>query len=155
MGLRDTFQQEMKSAMRAKNDPIALSTIRLIIAALKDRDIAARQKANDDGITDDEILLMLQSMIKQRRESIKAYTEANRQELADIEANEIAIIERFLPEMMNDEAVSKVISDAIAEVKAESVRDMGKVMSILRARHAGKMDFAIGAEKLKQALTTS
>ncbi len=154
MSLRDTFQTEMKTAMKSK-DNTALSTIRLIMAALKDRDIAARQKGNDDGISDDDILLMLQSMIKQRKESIKAYTEANRQELADIEATEIAIIERFLPEMMDEDAMQQAITDAIAEVKAESVRDMGKVMGILRARHAGKMDFAAGAEKLKQALTNS
>lgn len=149
--MRDTLAKALKEALKAKND-VALSTIRLITAALKDRDIAARSAGNSDGIPDDEILGMLQTMIKQRTESAKMYRDGDRPELADGEEAEITIIQQFLPEQLDSDAVQKAISEIIAESEAASVKDMGKVMAELKTRFAGQMDFGMASQMVKAAL---
>lgn len=149
--MRDTLAKALKEALKAKND-VALSTIRLITAALKDRDIAARSAGNSDGIPDDEILGMLQTMIKQRTESAKMYRDGDRPELADGEEAEITIIQQFLPEQLDSDAVQNAITEIIAESEAASVKDMGKVMAELKTRFAGQMDFGMASQMVKAAL---
>lgn len=149
--LRDTFQDQLKQAMHAK-DELATSTIRLILAALQDRDIALRGKGNWDGIGDDEILSMLQSMIKQRRESIKMYEVGKRFDLVEREAAEIKVIERFLPAQLSDEDIRAAIDACIAETGAAGVKDMGKVIAELKKRHAGQMDFSKASGMVKDRL---
>jgi uncharacterized protein YqeY len=139
--LRARFTEALKDSMRAKNER-ATGTLRLILAALKDRDIAARGKGNHEGIPEEEIAQMLQSMIKTRRESITLYEQGGRVELADQEREEIVVIEGFLPKQMSEEEVAAAIKAAIAEAGATSIKDMGKVMAALKARHAGRMDFS-------------
>ena len=139
MDIRSNFNNSLKEALKNK-DQVALSTIRLITAALKDRDIAARSKGNNEGIGESDILSMLQSMIKQRNDSIKMYRDAGREELAEQEEAEITVIEKFLPAQLNDEELSKAIDEAITETGAESVKDMGKVMGILKSKYAGQID---------------
>lgn len=138
--------------MRAK-DQRAVSTVRLILAALKDRDIAARGKGNADGIGEPELLSMLQTMIKQRRESIEAYAKGNRPDLVDQEKGEIEIIERFLPRQLDETAVRAAIREAIAETGAGGIKDMGKVIAKMKERHAGQMDFARASAMVKEALS--
>ena len=141
MSIRDEFTTALKESLKNK-DQVAMSTIRLITAAMKDRDIAARGSGNMDGIADAEILSMMQSMIKQRQESSKTYREHDRVELAEREEAEITVIERFLPQQMSAEETDKAISDIIAEVDASSIKDMGKVMNELNTRFAGQLDMA-------------
>lgn len=150
--LRDRIVEAQKTAMKAK-DTAALAAVRLIQAALKDRDIAARSSGNQDGISDDDILSMLQSMIKQRRDSIDMYEKGGRPELAEKEAKEIEVIESFLPEQMDDAAVAEAIDAVIKELGAESMKDMGRVMATLKERHAGEMDFAKASGAVKSKLT--
>lgn len=150
--LRDRITEALKTAMREK-DQAALSAARLIQAALKDRDIAARSKGNMDGIPDDEILSMLQSMIKQRRDSIDMYEKGGRPELAEKEAKEIEIIEGFLPEQMDDDAMGAAIDEVIREFEASSMKDMGRVMGALKERHAGSMDFGKASGLVKTKLS--
>ena len=149
--LRSELSDALKVGMKAK-EKRTVSTVRLILAALKDRDIAARGKGNLDGIGEDDIRLMLQSMIKQRHESIALYEKGGRLELAEEEADEIKIIQRFLPAQMNDEERAAAISDVIAEVEAKSLKDMGRVMAALKERCAGRMDFAKASATVKQQL---
>jgi len=150
--LRSRITESLKTAMKAK-EPVALAAVRLIQAALKDRDIAARSKGNMNGIADDEILSMLQSMIKQRRDSIEMYEKGGRPELAEREAKEIDVIEGFLPEQMDDDAVDAAIAAAISELEAVSMKDMGRVMAVLKERHAGSMDFARASTQVKAKLS--
>lgn len=149
--MREKIAQAMKEALKQK-DQAALGTIRLISAALKDRDIAARSQDNPDGIADDEILAMFQTMIKQRNESAKMYIEGNRPELAEAEQDEIKIIQQFLPEQLDDEAVAEAIQSALTATESSSVKDMGKVMAHLKAEFAGQMDFSKASQMVKQAL---
>ena len=149
--LRDAFSERLKQAMRAK-DTRTLSTVRLILAALKERDVAARGSGNQEGIPDPEILRLLQGMIKQRRESIALYRQGNRPELAQQEEEEIAVIESFLPKQMSEEEIAGAAKAAIAETGAAGVKDMGKVMGLLRDRHAGIMDMARAGAVVKQLL---
>ena len=151
MTLRENFQTGLKEAMHAK-DKMALSTIRLISAALKDRDIAARSKGNTEGISDEEILAMLQTMIKQRRESIKMYEQGGRTELAEREAKEIQIIETFLPRQITGDEMTDAIDKVIDEEAATSIKDMGKVMATLRDKYTGQMDFGQASVCVKQRL---
>ena len=141
----------MKQALRNK-DQIALGTMRLILAALKDRDIAARGNGNPDGISDDEIFGLLQTMIKQRNESAKMYRDAGRPALADAEEAEIAIIKGFLPTQLNDEEMQAAIDSAIDQADASSVKDMGQVMGFLKSNYAGQMDFSVASQAVKAAL---
>jgi uncharacterized protein YqeY len=149
--LRTSFSDALKAAMRER-DAATVSTLRLILAALKDRDIAARPKGQADGIGDDEIATMLQGMIKQRRESIELYQKGARADLVDKEAKEIVVIERFLPQQMDESAMTQAIGEVVAAVGAASVKDMGKVMAELKARFAGQMDFAKASALVKQRL---
>jgi uncharacterized protein len=159
--LREAFTERLKAAMRAK-DTRTLSTVRLILAGLKERDVAARgptgqargpqAHGNPDGIPDAEILRLLQGMVKQRRESIALYRQGNRPELAMQEEAEIAIIESFLPRQMSDEEIAAAARSAIADTGAAGVKDMGRVMASLRERHAGIMDMAKAGAAVKQLL---
>ena len=149
--LREDIQAALKDAIKnGRNKEV--STLRLITAALKDRDIAARSKGNNDGINDDEFLGMLQTMIKQRQESAKLYREGGREELALSEEEEIETIRRFMPEQMDEAAIAAAITAALEETGAESIKDMGKVMGLLKQRHAGQMDFAVVSGMIKQKL---
>jgi len=149
--LREAFSERLKQAMRAK-DTRTVSTVRLILAALKDRDIAARPTGNTEGIGDPEILRLLQSMVKQRRESIALYRQGNRPELAAQEEAEIAVIESFLPKQMSDDEIAEAAKAAIAATGAAGPKDMGKVMTMLRERHAGVIDMARAGAVVKQLL---
>jgi hypothetical protein len=143
--LRARLNEELKTVMKAK-DERAVSTLRLILAALKDRDIAARDKGNTEGIDEAEIIDMLQKLVRQRRESIQLYEQGGRPELARREAEEITIIERYLPKPLGNEETAAAITAAIEEVGASSIKDMGRVMALLKERYAGRMDFArVGA----------
>jgi len=149
--LRTRLSESLKQAMLAK-EARAVSTLRLVLAALKDRDIAARGRGVADGIGEDEILQMLQSMIKQRRESIALYEQGGRLELAQQEQEEIAIIERFLPKAMSEAETEAAIKEVIAEIGATGIKDMGKVMASLRERFAGRMDFGKASGAVKKIL---
>jgi uncharacterized protein len=150
--LRDKLNEAMKEAMRAR-DQAALGTIRLILAKLKDTDIASRTEASREGVADDKILSMLQGMIKQRNESIVLYEKGNRADLVDKEKAEIAVIERFLPKQMDEAAVEAAVKEAVASSGAKSIKDMGGVMAALKAKYAGQMDFAKASAAVKKALT--
>ncbi len=151
--LRDKLNDAMKEAMRAR-DQAALGTIRLILAKLKDIDIAARTEASREGVADDKILSMMQGMIKQRNESIVLYEKGNRADLADKEKAEIVVIERFLPQQMDEAAVEAAVREAVAAAGATTVKDMGGVMAALKAKYAGQMDFAKASAAVKKALSS-
>ena len=150
--LRERLHEELKAAMKAK-EVRAVSTLRLSLAALKDRDIAARGKGNPDGIDEDEILQMLHTMVKQRREGITLYEKGGREDLAKQESEEIAIIERFLPSQMSDREIARAVAAIIKELKAGSLKDMGPTMAELRKRYAGQMDFAKASQLAKEKLS--
>ena len=137
--------------MKAKNPP-RVSTLRLIMAALKDRDIAARTEGKPDGIADEDILGMLGTMIRQRRDSVKMFRDGNREELALKEEAEISVIEEFLPRQMDDGEVAEACKSAIAETGAEGIKDMGRVMGAIKGRYAGQMDFGKASAKIKELL---
>ena len=149
--LRQTLSDALKTAMRDKEGR-TVATLRLIIAALKDKDIAARASDGDDQIDDNEILAMLQSMIKQRQESVKAFEEGGRPELAAQENEEIGIIRGFLPAQLEGEALTAAIDDVIAETGAESLKDIGPVMAALKARFPGQIDFAKASGVVREKL---
>ena len=149
--LREKLNDAMKDAMRAR-DQAALGTIRLILAKLKDTDIAARTEASREGVADDKILSLLQGMIKQRNESIVLYEKGNRADLADKEKAEIVVIERFLPQQMDEAAVQAAVNEAIAAAGATSIKDMGGVMAALKTKYAGQMDFAKASAAVKKTL---
>jgi uncharacterized protein YqeY len=152
MSIRTRFSDDLKAALRAKDEKV-VHTVRLILAALKDKDIAARPGGNTSGIDDAGILQMLNGMIKQRRDSIALYRQGNRPELAQKEQDEIDIIQRYLPQQMSAEEVAAAVKAAIAATGAAGVKDMGRVMAVLKERHAGSMDFAAASAVVKQQLT--
>jgi len=149
--LRDTLNEALKEAMRAR-DKAAVGAIRLILAKLKEVDIAARTEASREGVADDKILSMLQGMIKQRNESIQLFLKGNRADLADKEKAEIGVIERFLPQQMDEAAVEAAVKEAVASSGATSIKDMGGVMAALKAKYAGQMDFAKASAAVKKTL---
>jgi len=151
MSLRAQLNDAMKEAMKAK-DAKRLATVRLILAALKDRDIAARSETNKDLVGDDDILTLLAKMIKQREESASVYRQGGRPELAENEEAEIAVIRDFMPAQMDEAAMKDAVAKVIAEVGATSVKDMGKVMAVLKERFAGQMDFSKASAATKAAL---
>lgn len=151
MEKREEFTTAMKNAMKDKNQT-TLSTIRLIMAALKDKDIAARAQGKADGINEQEILSMLQSMIKQRHESAKMYCDAGREELAEREEAEIEVIEQFLPKQLGESEVQGIIAELITEMDAKEIKDMGKVMGALKERYAGQLDMSKASGAVKAAL---
>lgn len=150
--LRTRLSSDLKEAMRAK-EAARLATLRLILAAIKDRDIAARGEGAEGaaGVSDAEILAVLARMIKQRQDSARLYEEGGRPELAERERAEIAVIEGYLPRQLSEEETRLAIEAAIAETGAASVRDMGRVMAHLKARHTGQMDFAKAGAAVKEA----
>jgi len=150
--LRERLNEELKLAMKAKDSRV-VSTVRLILAALKDRDIAARGKDRTEGIDENEILQMLQTMVKQRRESIAQYEKGGRLDLVQQESEEIDIINRFLPAQLTDDEIERVVKDLISEVGAVGLKDMGRTMSALRERYAGQMDFAKASAVVKSQLS--
>jgi uncharacterized protein YqeY len=133
-------------------DSRTVSTVRLIVAALKDRDIAARSRGVTDGIPDEEVLQMLQQMVKQRRESITLYEQGNRLDLAQQETEEIDIISRFLPKQMSEAETTEAVKTVIGEIEAKSLKDMGRVMAVLKERFAGTMDFTKASSLVKGQL---
>lgn len=149
--LRKGLDDALKEAMKARKER-TVSTLRLILAALKDRDIAARSKGKSEGLSDEEILQLLQTMIRQRRESIELYKKGRREDLAQREAEEIEVIERFLPRQLDESEMESVIRAAIAETEARGLKDMGKIMAKLKADYAGQMDFAKASGVVKQLL---
>ncbi|MCX8227759.1 MAG: GatB/YqeY domain-containing protein [Sulfitobacter sp.] len=152
MELRTRITDAMKQAMKDKAAD-RLSTLRLINAAIKDKDIAARADGGDDGVGDPEVLAILGKMSKQRMESVRAYEEGGRLDLADREREEIQIIEEFLPRQLTEQESAKAVDDAIAEVGATSIRDMGKVIGLLKGKYAGQMDFGAVGPKVKDRLS--
>ena len=149
--LRQEINEALKTAMKAK-DRRATLTLRLILAALKDRDIAARGNGDDSGISDGAVLDMLQKMIKQRHDSIEQYQKGDRPDLVDQERQEIEIIGRFLPKQMNEAEMVDAIGTVIEELGADCIKDMGRTMGVLKKRCAGRMDFSKAALMVKQRL---
>ncbi|MGD9767769.1 MAG: GatB/YqeY domain-containing protein [Pseudolabrys sp.] len=150
--LRDKINDALKEAMKAKNER-AVSTLRLVNAALKNADIEARG-AGKPALGDAEVLTVLQKMIKQRQESKEMYEKGGRPELAQQEGEEIAIITSYLPQQMSDDEVKAAIDGAIKEIGAAGMKDMGKVIGALKAKYAGQMDFAKASGLVKQALSS-
>lgn len=150
--LRAKLTDDLKSAMKAK-DTVRLSTVRLALAAIKERDIEARASDNAEGITDQEILSVLGKMIKQRNDSAKQYEEGGRLELAEREQAEIEIIKDYLPEQMSEEDMVTAVSGAIDGLEASGLKDMGRVMALLKENHAGQMDFAKASQLVKDRLS--
>ena len=150
--MRDEINAALKQAMKDKNSN-RLSTLRLISAAIKDRDIAARSDGNDARVSDEEVLAILVKMVKQRQESARVYEEGNRLDLSERELSEIVIIEEFLPRQLSAEKTEAVIAQAITDTGAESIRDMGKVMGILKSKYTGQIDFGAAGALVKAALT--
>ncbi len=150
MSLRDAFTAKLKEAMLAR-DVARTSAIRMITAKLKDTDIAARPKGVDK-VPDEEIIAMLRTMVKSRRESVELYRQGNRPELAAKEEAEIAVIEEFLPAQMDETGISEAVIAAIAETGAQGIKDMGKVMAALRAKHAASLDMAKAGPVVKARL---
>ena len=151
--LRDRIAEALKTAMK-EQDQVAVSTLRLIRAAVKDRDIAARSRGGDGGIGEADILQVMQTMVRQRQEAIQLYEQGGRDELARREEQEIAVIREFMPRQLDDGEIAAAISAVIAETGAGSVKDMGKALGALRARHAGQMDFGKAAAMLKAELAS-
>jgi uncharacterized protein YqeY len=153
MSLRARLNDAMKEAMKAK-DAKRLATLRMVLAALKDRDIAARSETSRDLLGDDEILSLLAKMIKQREESAAAFDAGNRPELAAGERDEIAVIRSFMPAQMDEAETHAAIKGVIAELGATSIKDMGKVMAALKERYAGRMDFSKASAATKDLLNS-
>ncbi|ETX14324.1 aspartyl-tRNA amidotransferase subunit B [Roseivivax halodurans JCM 10272] len=151
MDLRTRITAATKQAMKNK-DATRLSTLRLISAAIKDRDIAARGEGAETGVGDGEILSILQKMVKQRQESVRTYEEGGRLDLAEQEEAEIEVIEEFLPKRMSEAEVDAAVDEAVAEIGASSIRDMGRVMGVLKTKYAGRMDFGAASPKVKARL---
>ena len=152
MSLRDKISSELKTAMKAR-DSERLATLRLVNAAIKDREIAARGDQGVSELTDADLTAVLTRMVKQRRDSARAYEEAARLDLAEKETAEIAVIESFLPRQLSDDEVTAAIEKVVAQTGASSVRDIGKVMAALKADYAGQMDFGKAGGLVKQKLT--
>ncbi len=148
---RTELSDALKDAMRAK-EARAVSTLRLILAALKDRDIAARGKGNSEGISDADILDLLQKMVRQRRESIELFEKGDRQDLADKEAEEIVVIQRFLPKQLDPDQMQGAVQEVIEELGAATIKDMGRVMAALKERYAGRMEFGKASALVKERL---
>ncbi len=148
--LREDLQNALKEAMKEKN-MLEVNAVRMIIAGLKEKDVEARGKGKKQA-EDAELLSMMQTMIKQRNESIKLYNDGHRPELAEKEQAEIKIIERFLPKQLSVEETTDAIKNIIAQTGAQSIKDMGKVMAALRGQYAGQMDFGKASEIIKQLL---
>ena len=152
MTIRETVKNNLKKAMIEKNIDL-INTLRLVTAAIKDKDILAKGKGNTDGINDEEIILLLQTMIKQRKSSIELYLQGKRVDLAKREENEIKIISNFLPKQLSNEEINIIIDNIIKSSGASSMKDMGKVINLIRDQYNGKIDFGIVSKFIKSKLT--
>lgn len=151
--LREQIDTALKAAMKAKDDKLRVSTLRLINAAIKDRDIAARGEDRCDGATEEEILALLTKMVKQREESAAAFENGGRPELAEQERAEIAVIKQFMPRQLSDDEIESAVKGVIAEYEASGLKDMGKCMGALKERYTGSMDFGRAGKLMKESLT--
>jgi uncharacterized protein YqeY len=149
--LRDELNDALKTAMKAR-DERTTQTLRMVLAGLKDKDIAARTKGVTTGISDDEARTVMQNMVRQRRDSIAMYEKGGRADLVKQENEEIAVIERFLPQQMDAAATEAAVKTAIAETAAASMKDMGKVMGVLKQKYAGQMDMSQVGPLVKKLL---
>jgi uncharacterized protein YqeY len=152
MDLRTRINTSIKQAMREK-DSARLSTLRLVNAAIKDRDIAVRGDGYEQGVGDDEVLGILDKMVKQRKDTAKTYEEGGRLDLAEREQSEIEVIEEFLPRKLSDDEVAKAVDKALVDTGASSIRDMGRVMGALKAKYSGQMDFGAAGPMVKDRLS--
>ena len=150
--LREEIKLKLNEAIKSKNKK-ATSTLRLVLAAIKDRDIAARSKGNNVGISEDEIKLLFQTMIKQRNESCQIYKKAGRNELLEAEKEEIRIISDFLPKQMTEKEIRKAVESTIKETNSKSIKDMGLLMSKLKEKYAGSCDFALVSKIAREMLS--
>ncbi|MEL7542683.1 MAG: GatB/YqeY domain-containing protein [Pseudomonadota bacterium] len=148
--MRDQLNTALKDAMR-EQDKRRMSTLRLINAAIKDRDIAARSQS-DDGVSDADILDIMAKMVKQRRESVQTYEEAGRLELAQQELDEIGIIEEFMPRQLDEAETDAAVTKTLADLECSGLKDMGRVMGKLKEQYAGQMDFSLASKMVKQKL---
>ena len=151
MSIRKKIETDLQLALKEKNR-ITISTLRLIIAGIKDKDIVFRSKDNKEGIKEDDIKQLLKKMIKQRNESIEIYKKSNRNDLLDIEKKEVQIISKFLPKQFSEEETNKICKETINKVGATSVKDMGKVMGMLKKNYADVLDFSRAGLILKNML---
>ena len=152
MNLRTTIEERYKNAIRAKNNN-EINTLRLIKSAIKDKDIASRTTNQKEGINDTEIMSLLQNLIKQRNVSITSFESAGRDDLADTEKKEIEIISQFLPKQKTEEETKLLISNIIKEEKLLNIKDMGKLMSILKSKHSGSLDMGLAGKIAKSKLS--
>ena len=153
MTIREDIKNNLKEAMIKKNVDL-ISALRLVIASIKDRDIIAKGKGSDTGINDEEIISLLQTMIKQRKSSIDMYLEGKREDLAKKEQNEIEIIYKFLPKQLSKEEINNIIDMTIKSCEASSMKDMGKVINLLKKKHNGEMNFGDVSKIVKSKLTS-
>jgi uncharacterized protein YqeY len=150
--LLQTINDDLKTAMKARDDKVRVSTLRLINAAVKDRDIAARAEDRCCGLSDDEVQAVLTKMVKQREDSAHTYEEAGRIELAEQERREIEIIRGYLPRQLSEPEIATAVDKVIADLEADGLKDMGKCMGALKERYAGAMDFSAANRKVKERL---
>ena len=151
--LRERIDTALKAAMKAKDEKLRVATLRLVNAAIKDRDIAARGEDRCEGVTDEEILAILTKMVKQREESATAFENGGRPELAEQERAEIEIIREFLPRQLSADEIEKAVVGVISEYEASGLKDMGKCMGALKERYNGAMDFGQAGKLMKEQLT--
>ncbi|MBK5932520.1 hypothetical protein C8N32_1124 [Rhodovulum imhoffii] len=152
MDMRARISTALKEAMKNR-EPERLSTLRLINAAIKDKDIALRTEGNEDGVTDGDVLAILGRMVKQRQESARAYEEGGRLDLAERERAEIAVLQEYLPRALGEEEVEMAITQALEETEARTIRDMGRVMGVLKEKYNGRMDFAAVGPQVRKRLS--
>ena len=152
MTIREDVKYNLKQAM-IKKDVNLISALRLVLASIKDKDIIAKGKGNDKGIDDGEIVSLIQTMIKQRKSSIEMYLEGKRDDLVKKEENEIEIISQFLPKQLTEEEINNIIDDTIRLCDASSIKDMGKVIKLIKHQHNGKLDFGIVSGIIKSKLS--
>lgn len=151
--LREKIDETLKTAMKAKDDKVRIATLRLMNAAIKDRDIAARGEDRCEGVSDEEILAILTKMVKQREESAAAFEKGCRPELAEQERAEIEVIREFLPRQLSDDEIQVAVKDVIDEYEAEGLKDMGRCMGALKERYNGAMDFGRAGKLMKESLS--
>jgi len=151
MTIRENIYKLLKEAMINK-DITLTNTLRLILAAVKDKDISARSKSNSEGINETEIISLLQNMIKQRNASIEMYIQGKRDDLVKVEEDEIKIISNFLPEQLSENEINDIITNSIRSSEAKSIRDMGKVINLIKEEYNGKMDFGVVSKIIKSKL---
>ena len=151
MTIRENISKLLKEAIINK-DITLTNTLRLILAAVKDKDISARSKSNSEGVNETEIISLLQNMIKQRNASIEMYIQGKRDDLVKIEENEIKIISNFLPEQLSENEINDIITNSIRSSEAKSIRDMGKVINLIKEEYNGKMDFEVVSKIIKSKL---